>query len=369
MLPRIISPTEVTWPSGGSLYNHQIAAQWAIHVEPMPGAWPTPSQRNLQQLTDRLIGDPADRGRPILLDGLIGCAAPQAIVAARAAGARVVLLVHLPLPAETGASRSQVAGLARAEQHALTAAEAVACTSHWAAADLRRRYGVTGITVAEPGVVAAPPATGSDPPVFITPAVFSARKNHALLLRAFADAQIADLDWSALWVGAEPAPGARRAVQQQVAMAGLADRIDVKAAVTGSQLDALYARSNLLLLPSLAETYAMVVTEAFARGIPAVVGAGTGAAATLAARRDNGRGHRDLPGGNPPGRDGAESGLPGTAVGLEDPRVWAQTLRSWLTDRSLRATWREAAMTRREDQPTWADAAHTLIRVMQSKGA
>ncbi len=369
MLPRIISPSEVSWPSGGSLYNQHVAAQWGIDIEPMPGPWPVPGEHHLQQLTDRLTADPAGRARPILLDGLIGCAGPQAVAAARAAGVRIVVLVHLPLPAEAGVSPSRVADLARSEHDALAVASAVVCTSPWAAADVHRRYGVTGITVAEPGVAEAPLSLGSDPPMFITPAAFSTRKNHALLLRAFADPQVADLGWSALWVGAEPTQDARRSVQRQVTAAGLDGRVAVQAAVTGRDLDALYARSNLLLLPSLAETYAMVVTEGFARGIPAVVGAETGAAATLAAGRSNRGGHRDPPNGDSRGSDRPESGLPGTAVSLNDPRAWAHTLRTWLTDHDLRASWREAAVTRRGGQPTWTEAAHTLMRVMQSEGA
>ena len=52
-------------------------------------------------------------------------------------------------------------------------------------------------------------------------------------------------------------------------------------ALTGARLDAVWAATDLLLLTSASETFGMVVTEALARGIPAVVTGGTGAVEAL----------------------------------------------------------------------------------------
>ena len=49
----------------------------------------------------------------------------------------------------------------------------------------------------------------------------------------------------------------------------------------GAALARQWARTDLLLLPSTTETYGMVVTEALAHGVPAVVAAGTGAVEAL----------------------------------------------------------------------------------------
>ena len=59
------------------------------------------------------------------------------------------------------------------------------------------------------------------------------------------------------------------------------DRIRVTGALTGSALDQRWDAADLLVLPSRVETYGLVVTEALARGIPAIVSAGTGAVEAL----------------------------------------------------------------------------------------
>ena len=52
-------------------------------------------------------------------------------------------------------------------------------------------------------------------------------------------------------------------------------------ALVGSALDQKWEAADLLVLPSRTETYGLVVVEALARGIPAVVTAGTGAIEAL----------------------------------------------------------------------------------------
>ncbi|CAN5489682.1 glycosyltransferase family 4 protein [soil metagenome] len=393
MRARIIGPARAGWPSGGSIYNEHIAQHWGVGLETLPGSWPDPSDRDVSALvasltacTDDEMGQGCQQN-PVLLDGLIGCAAPGALATARASGVRVVLLVHLPLPAETGWSPGLAADVTRREGQALHEASAVACTSGWAAADLHRRYGTSSITVAEPGTTSADIAVGSNPPVLLTPAAFTPRKNHAFLLTALADRQVRDLDWSATWVGAEPISGRRETVRRGVVGAGLAHRIEVAAAMSARELDALYAVSNLVLLPSLAETYAMVLTEGFARGIPAIVGADTGAAATLAGGLDRvsrtpAPPEATAPGVASPALPGSVSSgpalpwsaalgaaLPGAALPLDDPGVWAETLRAWLTQEATRARWRDAALARRAELPTWAEAAHTLRQLMHPEAA
>ena len=82
------------------------------------------------------------------------------------------------------------------------------------------------------------------------------------------------------------------------------------------------------MLPSRAETYGMVVTEALARGIPVLATAVDGAAG----------GPRPRPGRQP---------CPGLLVPPDDPAALAAALRRWLTDPGLRRAAPAAARRRR----------------------
>ncbi|MGC1207782.1 MAG: glycosyltransferase family 4 protein [Ornithinimicrobium sp.] len=341
--------------SGGTIYNQRIAAQWGAAVEYVPGGWPLPHDAHRARLLDLLLA--GSQQDSVLLDGLIGSAAPDEVAAARDAGVRIVILVHLPLPAETGLTSAEQEQLAAWEARALGVASAVACTSSWAARDLGRRYGLGDVAVAEPGTDPQPLACGSRPVQLITPASFTPRKNHRLLIEALASPVLADLDWHALWLGADPTGSAREELSYGVAAAGLADRVRLNAARTGTDLDAAWASSDLVLLPSLTETYAMVVTEGLARGIPAVVGAGTAAEDTLR-------------GGASPLRHGVTtpgSGMPGEALATDDPSSWAATIAGWLTSADLRDQWRWAATQRRDQLSAWSVPAGILAGLMRAQ--
>ena len=92
--------------------------------------------------------------------------------------------------------------------------------------------------------------------------------------------------------------------------------------LTGAALDAAYAAADLLVVPSRAETYGMVVTEALARGIPVLASDAGGLPETL--------------GRDPDGR------VPGVVVPSGDAAALAAALRGWLIDSGLRAELRQA---------------------------
>lgn len=353
---RILSPGGLPATSGGSIYNERIAAVWGTTVEYVPGGWPFPDSADRFRVLDVLLGAARDSAAPVLLDGLIGCAAPEEVRAARAARCRVVILVHLPLPAETGLTQAEQEQVASWEAAALEGAGAVACTSSWAARDLGRRYGLGDLTVAEPGTNRQPLAAGHRPVQLITPASYTPRKNHRLLIEAFAAPVLTDLEWHALWLGADPTGSAREMLSRDVVAAGLADRVTLSGARSGTDLAGAWASSDLLLLPSLVETYAMVVAEGLARGIPAVVGAGTAAEDTLRGGVSSRR----------PGDPAHRPGMPGTALATDDSLPWAETIAGWLTSADLRDEWKRAAMGRRDQLSAWSVPAGILADLMRA---
>ena len=98
--------------------------------------------------------------------------------------------------------------------------------------------------------------------------------------------------------------------------------------LVGEALDQKWDAADLLVLPSRVETYGLVVTEALARGIPAVVSAGTGAVEAL----EQGASHCTRSEFGP----GAGGATPGAASCRRSSGL-AAVLRSWLSEPALRA--------------------------------
>ncbi|MFI7744121.1 glycosyltransferase family 4 protein [Kocuria rhizosphaericola] len=343
----VVVPDDGGRPTGGSLYDRRLVAALGVlgrpaRLVPVAGDWPAPDGAARVRLR-RALGGPAP-GRAVVLDGLMGCADPETVDDAVRSGVPVHLLVHLPLPAETGLDPAATRELARREAAALAAATGVLVPSDWAARDLRRRYGTAGAVVAEPGAGRGPVAAGSSPPRLLCLASLTPRKNQRLLLRALAP--LAGLGWTLDLVG--PAGDPRHVRELRAAVLGLPEpgRVRCHGPLEGAALARQWARTDLLLLPSTAETYGMVVTEALAHGVPAVVAAGTGAVEALD--------------GTP--RHGPAAGArAGAALDPADPSAWTSVLRDWLTDPALRAQWRTAALARREHLRSWEDTARDVL--------
>ncbi|GAB2602377.1 glycosyltransferase family 4 protein [Kocuria himachalensis] len=350
----VVVPDDGGRPSGGSRYRRRlVAALGALgrpaRLVPVAGDWPAPDGAARARLR-RALGAPAP-GRAVVLDGLVGCAASETVDDAVRSGVPVHLLVHLPLPAETGLDPATATELARREASALAAATGVLVPSAWAARDLRRRYGTADAAVAEPGAERGPVAAGSRPPRLTCLASLTPRKNQRLLLEALAP--LTGLDWTLDLVGPDGDPEHIAALRAAVRDLPEPGRVHCPGPLEGTALARQWARTDLLLLPSIAETYGMVVTEALAHGVPAVVAAGTGAVEAL----------DGTPG--PRGAAGAGAAVggtrAGTAVDPADPSAWTEVLRDWLTDATLRAQWRAAALARRDHLRGWADTARDVL--------
>ncbi len=326
-------------PSGGNSYDRRVcqelaAAGWTVDLALVPGGWPQVDPESRLHLAAVLASVPGDR--VALLDGLVALAAPEVVVPA-SSRLRVVVLVHMPLDDEREAS-------------VLRAVAAVVVTSRWTRRRLIARYRLdpAKVHVATPGVDPAPSARGTDHggSLLCVGAVVPA-KGHDLLVSALA--AVADLSWCCRWVGSlsrdpEHVAGLRTRIRAE----GLGDRIELLGALDGTAVAAAYATADLLVHPSRAETYGMVVTESLARGVPVLAG--------------------DV--GGVPEALGQGSGVPpGVLVPADDSAALAAALRAWLTDDFLRSWLRAGACARRRELAGWPATARRVGRVLEEAAA
>ncbi len=336
-------------PSGGNRYDRRVCDElrrtFDVHEIAVPGDWPQPAAPAREVLA-RALADLPD-GAVVLLDGLVACGVPDVLVP-QAGRLRLIVLVHLPLGDETGLDPAVAAALTAAERATLQAAAAVVATSAGAARRLVTLHDLPApaVHVAAPGVDPAPLA-GASPggERLLCVAAVVPRKGQDVLVAALAECD--DLAWSCVCVGAlDRAPEFAAGLQFAAGLRG--DRVEFAGARTGPALDDSYAAADLLVLPSRAETYGMVVTEALARGLP-----------VLATRVD----------GVPEALDHAPDGSrPGALVPPDDPAALAAALRNWLTDPGLRTRWRAAARARRDGLSGWDQTARRLGAVLSAAG-
>jgi len=333
-------------PSGGNAYDRRLcrglrAAGLPVQEIAVAGSWPEPDDAACAELDRALAAVPA--GATAVLDGLVACAVPQ-VLAPHARRLRLVVLVHLPLGDEAGLRRETAADRAARERACLRAAAAVVATSPWAARRLAELHGIRAHVV-PPGVEPAPLATGTDAGArLLCVGSVTPTKGQDLLVEALA--RIADRDWTCRLVGPLTRDSTHvDAVRELIRRHGLDDRVQVAGPRTGPALDAEYAGADLLVLPSRAESYGMVVTEALARGIPVLAAEVDGVPETL---------------GRAP--DGT---VPGLQVPPADVAALAAALRRWLDDPDLRAAARRAAHDRRPTLPGWDETTREWVRVLQ----
>lgn len=326
-------------PSGGNLYDRKaldlLATGRDVQEILVDGSWPSPDTAARDALAAALddIPDKSD----VLVDGLVGCGVPE-ILEPHARRVRLIVLVHLPLSDETGLSAAHAMFLRERERRTLLAADTVIATSQAAArriADLHD--GVHDIAVVVPGVdpaPLAPPHPGGKRLLCV--ASVTPRKGQDLLVQVL-EHDLADLDWSCTFVGAltHPVPYDH-------------PQIHFVGPRTGIALGEAYGQSDLFVLPSRAETYGMVVTEALARGLPVIATAVGGLPEALGTAPDG--------------------SLPGVLLPPDDPAALADALRTWLTDPAMRDRLRARARARRERLPAWSDTARRLAAVLDARG-
>jgi glycosyltransferase involved in cell wall biosynthesis len=327
-----------------------------VHEHLVSGDWPRPAAPDRQALATLLSGLPRDA--LVLLDGLIACGVPE-VLEPHSTRLRLVVLVHLPLSDETGLTESDATVLRALEARTLHLATAVIATSTPAARRVEQLHGLSGVHAVPPGVDRAPLATPSPGGGrLLNVASLTPRKGQDLLLQALQT--LPDLSWTCTVAGAgrvpaldlEPPwtlvltggrPGNSWQSERHRTPAG-ENGIRFAGALHGKELEDAYAQADLFVLPSRAETYGMVVTEALARGLPVVAADVGGVPEALGA----------APGG----------GVPGRLIPPGDSGALAAALRDWLTDGELRERWRAHARTRRESLTGWDETARRLAHVL-----
>ena len=333
-------------PSGGNTYDQKVciglgARGWAVGRHEVVGSWPGRDGRSRAALGSALASIPD--GSVVVVDGLLACALPEVMVP-QARRLRLVVVVHLPLGCDTGAG-ADVDVLAR-ESAVLHAVAGVVATSSWTSDWLLTAYALdpVAVRVVEPGVDGALLNSGSVAGGrLLCVGAVTQTKGQDVLVAALTE--IADLEWSCRCVGSldvDPMfPGRVRATADG---SGVGERIAFDGPRVGGDLDARYAVSDLVVVPSRTETYGMVVTEALSRGMPVVVSDVGGLPETL--------------GWSSSGQE------PGMLVPRADSGALAQALRGWLTDAGLRRDLRAAARERRETLADWSVTSAALSRVL-----
>jgi glycosyltransferase involved in cell wall biosynthesis len=323
---RLVVPLDVDDPTGGNVYDLALADAMrrdGDHVDVIACAPADLAALLRDESTDQ-----------VLVDGLLACPHPGAL-----AGTGVGVLVHMPLAWRLNASGDEAAELDLLEAEALEAASIVIATSRWSAHYLAERHRVHGVAVVPPGVAPADVVEGSDPPLIVQIAAIAPHKNQLGLVEVLTE--VADLPWQARLAGSlDVDPPYVAEVSRAIDAAGLADRVELTGVVAR---DAAWAGADLAMLPSLEEAYGMVVTEALARGIPAIVADG-GPAEALGLDPDGQR--------------------PGVVVPRGDSRALADALRPWLADAGQRDEFRQRALATRPTLDGWDVTADRMRQVL-----
>jgi len=249
----------------------------------------------------------------------------------------VVALVHLLDSAVPGAGSTN-SDERRRERRYLETVDGALCTSR----DTQRRVSdiaALPTAVAYPsgrqeGAVSSADAVtaraGDDPFEICFLGAVTERKGVSTLVEALADL---GGRWRATVVGPlDGQPGYVRDVRAACEERGIDDRFSFRGEVPASELEAVFARSHVLALPSTYEPFGMAALEAMEHGVVPV-----------ATRR-----------GGPP--EFIETGVSGTLVEPDDATALRDALAALKSDRGRLAALAAGALAAAEGHPTWAES-------------
>jgi glycosyltransferase involved in cell wall biosynthesis len=273
-------PGGLDLPTGGATYDRKVVAQlraagWRVEVLSWPDSFPFPSSADRQAVAASLAALPDNA--LVLIDGLALGTLPG-LAQVHAERLRLVALVHHPLALEAGLPQATASRFAEEERAALRWVNAVIVTSCATATTLTSDFGVPGdrITVAIPGVEARPRAISPRSPGpmrILSLGQVSPRKAYHILVEALA--ALPHRDFVATIAGdIDRNPVIARALNDQIARAGLADRIRLAGVVSEEESARLHSEADVFACPSLYEGYGMALAEAMAWGLPSVATTG-----------------------------------------------------------------------------------------------
>ena len=335
----LVAPGPLDTRTGGYIYDRRMVEGLCrlgrqVDVLELDPSFPHPTPAALEHASRTLA---AVRAGTITMVDSLALGPMAAIVMREASRLPVVALVHLPLAATIGLERENAVRFEDDERRALAAAVRVIVTGR-AALPLIARYEVDAsrVVVVEPGTDSAPLARGSRTGAveLITVATLNPGKGHEMLLEALAD--LGDSAWHLTCAGSltrDPATAAR--VRAAAARLQLENRVSFAGDLDRRALAACYDRADVAVLATQQETYGMAVAEALAHGLP-VVATMTGAIPDLV---------------------GNDAGL---LVPVRDTAALTAALACVIGDSGLRARLAEGARRRRDQLPTWDDAARVM---------
>ena len=274
-------PGDLDTPTGGYIYDKRIIAElralgWRPEVLNLGDGFPKPNALTLAAAKAHLTDVP--KGRPIVIDGLAFGVLPEA-AEALCETHPLIGLVHHPLALETGVTPGQAVALRGSERAALACTRGVIVTSPATARTLAADYGVGAerITVAPPGTDRPKVVrrNSADVPHLLAVGAVVPRKGYDVLTEALSG--LLDLPWRLTIVGdcsRDPPTAAR--LRAEIERHRLGPRVTIEDAIPAERLAALYAASDLFVLPSRYEGFGMAYAEAIAYGLP-VIGTTAGA--------------------------------------------------------------------------------------------
>ena len=339
-------PGDLSLPTGGYAYDRRMIAElqklgWQVDIVQLGEGFPRPDPGIKAAAQEKLAA--VGKGCPIIVDGLAFGVMPEAASALRDSNP-VVALVHHPLALESGISDADAERFRDSEREALAAARGVVATSPSTATILNEEYDVPPelITVAFPGTDPGEMSKGSADGIVRMLAVGSVvpRKGYDTLIAALAP--LADMPWRLAIVGDRSRDEAAAAkLDTAILEHRVAAKVDMLGTLPAERLAALYAESDLFVLPSLFEGYGMAFAEALAHGLP-VVGTTAGA----------------IPDTVPPNA--------GVLIEPNDVKALTRTLRMLIGNPKERAWFAQGAREAGAALPRWDEQAKLLAAAIEA---
>ncbi len=340
-LLHFVVPGDIDTPTGGYGYDRNVAdglrdLGWTVEIVSLPGSYPD-TDTQTHRAAAAVFADLEDDAL-VLVDGLAFARLPD-LMAKAATRLRLAALVHHPLADEGGLPVEMAAQFAIDEREALRHAATVICTSKTTGRRL-----IAGFDVPAARLHVAPPGTESKSLLtqsrnknrLLCVASIVPRKGHDVLVEALA--KVADLDWTAHFVGPSRDVAWRARIDRMITASGLAARIELAGPL--NDLDAEYDQAGIFVLATRHEGYGMAYAEALAAGLP-VVGCAVGAVPEVV----------------PPEA--------GALVPADDPSAFADALRRLLTDETAYENAARCARLAAERLPRWSDATAIVARALK----